>query len=581
MTERRSFEQIDLTGQIPMWRMIDDRNREICSAAPLVYYNVVRPTSARMESGESAHSRGESASSIGPIVPIAMGSLHETGEVTSDLATAAGAAEREEEDTAVPSEAVPTSVAEEVELDKEVEAELLQELNMNLKTLELDLETRLGESLENLKDLVPGKRGNDESHLEFETRVKSWLEDMEKNHPSLIDSAQILAEGLIDGSGRKDGYLESFALAKEKRKQLAKTEKDPSKKEFLLFDISKYLMESTKDQRIFYEKVQKLLEDLKTAIEEPMTLDPKILPELGNLVKDLSKMMDGNAGMQHHYLGTIQSLVKQVESLNWEMSGKSVDRRAIPAWDKSSTSKIMKESAREVMAGIRWSLQEMGHMLREQGLVQDKQLTVLSDLAASAQRTAEVLEMINEREAKHQDAMEKKKADKAVEEQKKMDAARLRAQKEQAEKDRIAQEDEVQKLAGESARKRKMEELESANKALEEAQKKAKALESELNQGTPVKNMPARPRMIQTPTVPVPEPLYPPTPAVPEPVYPPGYLPPQMQMVPPAGWAPMTPGSQMGYGMPTGPMMAPPGPVMSPTAPMAAPMAPPPAPGAP
>ena len=63
MTERRSFEQIDLTGQIPMWRMIDDRNREICSAAPLVYYNVVRPTSARMESGESAHSRGESASS--------------------------------------------------------------------------------------------------------------------------------------------------------------------------------------------------------------------------------------------------------------------------------------------------------------------------------------------------------------------------------------------------------------------------------------------------------------------------------------------------------------------------------------
>ena len=186
MTERRSFEQIDLTGQIPMWRMIDDRNREICSAAPLVYYNVVRPTSARMESGESAHSRGESASSIGPIVPIAMGSLHETGEVTSDLATAAGAAEREEEDTAVPSEAVPTSVAEEVELDKDVEDALLQELKLNLKNLELELDTRLGESLEKLKDLVPEKRGKDEGHPEFEIRVKSWLEDMEKNHPSLI-----------------------------------------------------------------------------------------------------------------------------------------------------------------------------------------------------------------------------------------------------------------------------------------------------------------------------------------------------------------------------------------------------------
>ena len=164
------------------------------------------------------------------------------------------------------------------------------------------------------------------------------------------------------------------------------------------------------------------------------------------------------------------------------------------------------------------------------------------------------------------------------------------AQKLEAEatKTKAAEAQEVQRLADEATRKRKMEELDSANKALEEAQKKAKALESELNQGTPVKNMPVRPRMIQTPTVPVPEPLYPPTPAVPEPLYPPGYLPPQMQMVPPAGWAPMTPGSQMGYGMPTGPMMAPPGnmmappgPVMSPTAPMAAPMAPPPAQGAP
>ena len=392
-------------------------------------------------------------------------------------------------------------MAEEVELDKDVEDALLQELKLNLKNLELELDTRLGESLEKLKDLVPEKRGKDEEHPEFEIRVKSWLEDMEKNHPSLIDSAQILAEGLIDGSGRKDGYLESFALAKEKRKKLAKTEKDPSKKEFLLFDISKYLMESTKDQRIFYEKVQKLLEDLKTAIEEPMTLDPKILPELGNLVKDLSKMMDGNAGMQHHYLGTIQSLVKQVESLNWEMSGKSVDRRAIPAWDKSSTSKIMNESAREVMAGIRWSLQEMGHMLREQGLVQDKQLTVLSDLAASAQRTAEVLEMINEREAKHQDAMEKKKAEKAVEEQKKMDAARLRAQKEQAEKDRIAQKEADKKRALQA-------ELENANAGIEAAQKRAKM---------------AQEAMAQTPTTPVHPPMMPAMPVGPVGYGQPGY----------------------------------------------------------
>ena len=537
MTERRSFEQIDLTGQIPMWRMIDDRNREICSAAPLVYYNVVRPTSARMESGESAHSRGESASSIGPIVPIAMGSLHETGEVTSDLATAAGAAEREEEDTAVPSEAVPTSVAEEVELDKEVEAELLQELNMNLKTLESELETRLGESLENLKDLVPGKRGNDESHLEFETRVKSWLEDMETRHPSLLDSAKTLAEGLIDGSSRKDGYLEGFAMAKEKRKRISKMDQGPPKEtvkttppldvqeELKIFDLIQSFIAQGKETADFHKQVSGFLEGLQGRLDAPLEKFPQIVPELSNIIQEIGKLLTASDAVQSRNLKSVEGLRGILEAVKWELSGKSIDRRAIPQWDKGNTSRIMNESTREVMAGIRWGLQEMNHAVREQGLLQEKQFKVLENIASSSQRTAELLELVNTRESKNQEALEKQKADKLLAEQRKMDAVRLKAQKDQEEKERLAKE--------EADRKRALQaELENANAGIEAAQKRAKM---------------AQEAMAQTPTTPVHPPMMPAMPVGPVGYGQPGYGQPcgqpcfmgGMRVMPQQGFPPM------------------------------------------
>ena len=106
------------------------------------------------------------------------------------------------------------------------------------------------------------------------------------------------------------------------------------------------------------------------------------------------------------------------EAVKWELSGKSIDKRAIPQWDKSNTSRIMNESTREVMAGIRWGIQEMGHVLREQGLLQEKQSKVLKNLASSFQRTAELLEMINTRESKNQEVLDKQKADKLLAEQK-------------------------------------------------------------------------------------------------------------------------------------------------------------------
>ena len=335
-------------------------------------------------------------------------------------------------------------------------------------------------------------------------------------------------------------------------------------------------MESTKEQRIFYSKVQKLLQDLKTAVEEPMTLDPKILPELSTLVTDMNKLMEGHSSMQHHSLSAIQGLTKQIGEIGLELHASSIDRRCIPR-GTSHSGAWLRESLRETILCCRMALGELVDVTRanHEILQQDHQVR-----KRNCEVNESMLQVLQRMEAR--DLSREKVEVEMAKRQKEALQAKQEAQKakDQAARDKMLkdqQENEVQRLAEESARKRKIEELDSANKALEEAQKKAKALESELSQGTPVKNMPARPRMIQTPTVPVPEPLYPP-----------GYLSPQMQMVPPAGWTPMTPGSQMGYGMPTGPMMAPPGhmmappgPVMSPTAPMVAPMAPPPAPGTP
>ena len=115
------------------------------------------------------------------------------------------------------------------------------------------------------------------------------------------------------------------------------------------------------------------------------------------------------------------------------------------------------------MAGIRWSLQEMGHVLREQGLLQEKQTTVLRNLASSSQRAAELLEMINTRKTKNQEVLDKQKAAKLQAEQKKLDEIRLKAKKDQEEKEKAAQE--------EADRKRAMQaELDNAQANVEAAQ---------------------------------------------------------------------------------------------------------------
>ena len=556
-------EQIDLTVNPPLWGAIDRRNRVVCEPAPLIYYHPARERDPVPESSTAMGSR-DSAEIDMP---------GENGVENASPATVA----------TVPPE-TPVTEGTDIVMDDEMS----QQKHLELVAIDGELEKAAKEILDRLgREQLPHFVG-DEQIPAFESRVQEWINNLPADQK---DDGGVVATLLVAGAVRKADVNERFALEAQKSHRLKMAaEAEAKAKELLMkqlaaFDVAKYLVESTKEQREFYGKIQKLLTELKAAVEEPMTLDPQILPGLTTLVADMNKLMEGQSSMQHHSLSAIQGLTKQIGEIGWELHASSIDRRCIPR-GTSHSGAWLRESLRETILCSRMALGELVEVARanHEILQQDHQVR-----KRNCEVNESMLQVLTKMEKRDQ-LREKVEAEVAKKRKEAAIASIEAAQKLEAEatKTKEAEAQEVQRLADEATRKRKIEELDSANKALEEAQKKAKALESELNQGTPVKNMPARPRMIQTPTVPVPEPLYPPTPAVPEPLYPPGYLPPQMQMVPPAGWAPMTPGSQMGYGMPTGPMMAPPGnmmappgPVMSPTAPMAAPMAPPPAPGAP
>ena len=521
--ERRSFEQIDLTGQIPMWRMVDDRNREICSAAPLVYYNVVRPPPAQTGSGERP-SEGVS----------------ETGGSAPRSIEAMGSNANQMPDVDVPGENVegktPQSPPPETSLAQSPKSPMdFEELKQGNTTYTERYQKAV--SLFGGEDQLPAELNETETLDEYLRRLDQWLSEQVTEEKK--QEAKWLYEVYMKLAQRKQDKREGDLARALKEERLK--EKPDLTAEMKTFDLIQSFITQGKETAEFHKQVSEFLVGLQGCLDAPLEKFPQIVPELSNMIQEIGKLMTASDTVQSRNLQTVEGLRGVLEAVKWELSGKSIDKRAIPQWDKSNTSRIMNESTREVMAGIRWGIEEMGHVLREQGLLQEKQSKALESLASSSQRTAELLEMINARESKNQDAMEKQKADKLLAEQKRMDAVRLKAQKDQAEKDRVAQE--------EADRKRALQaELDNANAGIEAAQKRAKM---------------AKEAMGQTPTTPVHPPVMPTMP-VPEPLYPPGFLPPQMQMVPPAGWTPMTPGSQMGYGVPTGPMMAPPGPVTGP-----------------
>ena len=505
MSGKDLVEEIDLTRPVARWRVVTRRNQEYLPWSDLIYYSSSAPSSA------------------GPIVPIAMGSLHETGEVPSDLVTAAVAAEREEEDTLVPSEAVPTSAAEEGDLDKEVEAELLRELDMNLKSLESELDTRLGESLEKLKDLVPEKRGNDESRQEFETRVKSWLADMEVRHPPLLDYARTLSEGLIDGSGRKDGYLESFAMAKEKRKRIARTKKDaeaevPQTGALRNFDVGLLLVAHQKESTAFYRGITKILYDLKALVTSPANTMGEFGAKIESVIGDIGNITTSCNSMVVRSGSAIEQLNLQLKDICWHLSPNSVDARCLSEQDKKSRS-IWRESTREIMLTSRFKLRDIGKELEKLVERMDQQLGASGAMHGLLEQSVQIQ---TETRDLMKSLLENPKA--MMEASKKPDV------------DMEAKKKAAQQKAAEAEASKKRKELADALEVADIAAKKARALEEEMK-------IPPGPPATPPPALPA-GPMIPPQMPMPMPVPMPQMTMPHPQM----GGTPCTPMNP--YGMP-------------------------------
>ena len=506
-------EQIDLTVNPPLWGAIDRRNRVVCEPAPLIYYHPARERDTVPESSTAMGSR-DSAEVDMP---------GETGVENASPATVA----------TVPPE-TPVTEGTDIVMDDEMS----QQKHLELVAIDSELEKAAKEILDRLgREQLPHFVG-DEQIPTFESRVQEWLSNLPADQK---DDGGVVATLLVAGAVRKADVNEKFALEAQKSHRLkmaAEAEakaKELLKKQLAEFDVSKYLVESTKDQRIFYEKVQKLLEDIKTAIEEPFRVDQKVMQDLASLIQDVGKVSEAQGTSQHHAITSIANMTKKINDMSWEMSAGSIDRRCIPSSNRNGP--FLRESMRETLLCIRLALMDVLEGTKANHEVLQQSFQLFQRQADGTAKMVEILERMDSREvAREKIDVELKKRQKAA----------LEAQEK-------AQNAEVmQKAKEDSAKKARLQsELEKANADLENAQKRAKVAQEAVGGEilpTPVKAMPPGPPVptmtvgppvpTMTAGTPVPTmPTGPPVPTMPEGAPVPTMTPvtplPPMPMVPP------------------------------------------------
>ena len=481
MTERRSFEQIDLTGQIPMWRMVDDRNREICSAAPLVYYNVVRPTPAQMGSGERPF---EGVRETGGSAPRSIEAMGSHANVVAD-AEVHGAAKGRGASDDVPGGnfGVPTpqSIPPETSMPASPKSPMdFEELKQGTTIYTERYQQAV--SLFGGEDQLPVAMEDSETMDEYLRRLDKWLSDQVTEERK--QEAKWLYSVYMKLAERKQDKREGDLARALKQARLQEKSPQDLNDEVKAFDLIQSFIAQGKETAEFHKQVSGFLKGLQGRLDAPLEKFAQIAPELSNIIQEIGKLLTASDAVQSRNLQTVEGLRGVLEAVKWELSGKSIDKRAIPQWDKGNTSRIMNESTREVMAGMRWKLQEIGHVLREQGLLHEKQSKVLESL--SSQRAAELLEIMNTRETKNQEIIDKQKAAKLQAEQKRLDEIRLKAKKDQEEKEKAAQEEADRKRAMQS-------ELDNAQANVEAAQKRAKLAQEAMG---PTPTTPVRPPMM-------------------------------------------------------------------------------------
>ena len=514
MSERRTFEQIDLTGRTAMWRMVDDRNREICSAAPLVYYNVVRPSSARETSQAD---QAETAASS------AMGSAVETpvAETSVDVAARDGEGDGKvnsplSEPPPTPSGSTDHAFDEATFVQKMAEHQVIDDEVMNGIQ---EVLVRLGFD----KDQLPIFAEQD-TLVSYEAKIESWMGQFNEDQKT---DAQAVASALMSGALKKSDLNEKYLLQLAKKRRLEKEGQEEAqiKKDLASFDLHQFLLRSSKEQNTFYGQITQILTEMRSAVQEPLQVDQKVMQELASLIQDVGKVSDAQNASQHHALSSIASMTKQLTNMSWEMSAGSIDRRCIPASNRNGP--FLKESMRETLLCIRMALMEVLDGTRANHEVLQQSFQLLQRQCDGTSKMVEILERMDSREVAREkiDVELKRRKKEALEAQEKAQNAEAQKAKDKAAREQMLkdqqekEEAEVRRLADVKARK--MKELEEAQLEAENARKKARILEEQMSSSG----------------------------LTPEPVTPPmggigGHMNPQM------GWAPMNPAMGMAPMMP-------------------------------
>ena len=297
------------------------------------------------------------------------------------------------------------------------------------------------------------------------------------------------------------------------------------KKDLASFDLHQFLLRSSKEQNTFYGQITQILTEMRSAVQEPLQVDQKVMQELASLIQDVGKVSDAQNASQHHALSSIASMTKQLTNMSWEMSAGSIDRRCIPASNRNGP--FLKESMRETLLCIRLALMEVLDGTRANHEVLQRSFQLLQRQCDGTSKVVEILERMDSREVAREkiDVELKRRKKEALDAQEKAQNAEAQKAKDKAAREQMLkdqqekEEAEVRRLADVKARK--MKELEEAQLEAENARKKARILEEQMSSSG----------------------------LTPEPVTPPmggigGHMNPQM------GWAPMNPAMGMAPMMP-------------------------------
>ena len=495
-------EQIDLTVNPPLWGAIDRRNRVVCEPAPLIYYHPAREREPVPESSTAMGSRD--SAEVETSVDVAARDGEGDGKVNSPLS----------EPPPTPSGSTDHVFDEATFMQKMAEHQVIDDEVMNGIQ---EVLVRLGFD----KDQLPIFAEQD-TLVSYEAKIESWMGQFNEDQKT---DAQAVASALMSGALKKSDINEKYLLQMAKKRRLEKEgqEEAQMKKDLASFDLHQFLLRSSKEQNTFYGQITQILTEMRSAVQEPLRVDQKVMQELASLIQDVGKVSDAQSASQHHALTSIASMTKKLTDMSWEMSAGSIDRRCIPASNRNGP--FMKESMRETLLCIRMALMEVLDGTRANHEVLQQSYQLLQRQCDGTSKMVEILERMDSREVAREkiDVELKRRKKEALDAQEKAqnaEAQKAKAAREQMLKDQQEKEEaEVRRLA--DVKVRKMKELEEAQLEAENARKKARILEEQMSSSG----------------------------LTPEPVTPPmggigGHMNPQM------GWAPMNPAMGMAPMMP-------------------------------